>query len=49
MAIHALVWRARIFLLLHATFATVEIIFAGPLRGKETVFENHKIALDASS
>ena len=48
MATHALVWRACIFLLLQAAFATAEIILAGPLRGKETVLEDHEIALDAS-
>ena len=48
MTVVTLVWRACIFLLLHATFATVEIVFARPLRGKETVFEHHEIALDTS-
>ena len=48
MTVCAFVWRACIFLFPQATSATAEIVFAGPLRGKETVLENHEIAQDAS-
>ena len=47
MTAHALVRGACIFLQLYAFPTGTEFIFAGPLRRKKIIFEDHEIALDA--